>query len=159
MASISFIIARIVDSGEYIDYITRDQKGATQAASENGNNGTFEDLGGGVYNYTFVLVLPEDYDGSQTHTVALYATRVIGSQTWVSNATFNFVPDGGEVRTIRDIVSISSCNSCHDPLALHGGSRRDVKVCITCHTTKIINPDTGEEVDQIRPGFGEQHRL
>ena len=154
LASISFIIARIVDSGEYIDYITRDQKGATQAASENGNTGTFEDLGGGVYNYTFVKVLPADYDGSLTHTVALYATRVVGSQTWVSNATFNFVPDGGEVRTIRDIVSISSCNSCHDPLALHGGSRRDVKVCITCHTTKIINPDTGEEVDQIDPDSG-----
>ena len=64
------------------------------------------------------------------------------------------MPNGGEVRTIRDIVSVSSCNSCHDPLALHGGSRRDVKVCITCHTTKIINPDTGEEDDQIDPDSG-----
>jgi len=27
---INFIIARIVDSGEYIDYVTRDQEGATQ---------------------------------------------------------------------------------------------------------------------------------
>ena len=47
-----------MDSGEYIDYITRNQKGATQAASENGHTGTFEDQGGGVYNYTFAKVLP-----------------------------------------------------------------------------------------------------
>lgn len=61
---ISFIIARIVDSGEYIDYITRDQEGATQASSE--DEGEYEDLGGGIYNYTFATVLPGDYDGSLT---------------------------------------------------------------------------------------------
>ncbi len=149
---ISFIIARIVESGEYIDYITRDQEGATQAASE--DEGEYEDLGGGVYNYTFATVLPEDYDRSLTHTVALYGEKTIDSQTFVSNATFDFVPNGGTVRTVRDIVATESCNSCHDPLALHGGVRRDVGVCITCHTSKIINPETGETIDQIDPQSG-----
>ena len=149
---ISFIIARIVESGEYIDYITRDQEGATQAASE--DEGEYEDLGGGVYTYTFATVLPEDYDGSLTHTVALYGEKTIGSQTFVSNATFDFVPNGGTVRTVRDIVDTESCNSCHDPLALHGGARRDTAVCITCHSSKIINPETGETIDQIDPQSG-----
>ena len=98
-------------------------------------------------------MLPADYNRSQTHTVALYGEKTIGSQTWVSNATFNFVPDGSAVRTVRDIVSIESCNTCHDPLALHGGVRRDVKVCITCHTSKIITPE-GVTVDQIDPDSG-----
>ncbi|HKQ32880.1 MAG TPA: OmcA/MtrC family decaheme c-type cytochrome, partial [Thermodesulfobacteriota bacterium] len=108
---------------------------------------------GGVYVYTFAIMLPADYNRSQTHTVALYGEKTIGSQTWVSNATFNFVPDGSAVRTVRDIVSIESCNTCHDPLALHGGARRDVKVCITCHTSKIITPE-GATVDQIDPDSG-----
>jgi len=148
---ISFIIARIVESGEYIDYIIRDQNGATQAASE--DDGEYVSQGGGVYVYTFATMLPADYNRSQTHTVALYGEKTIGSQTWVSNATFNFVPDGSAVRTVRDIVSIESCNTCHDPLALHGGVRRDVKVCITCHTSKIITPE-GVTVDQIDPDSG-----
>jgi len=148
---INFIIARIVESGEYIDYITRDQSGATQADSE--EEGEYVSQGGGVYVYTFATMLPADYNRSQTHTVALYGEKTIGSQTWVSNATFNFVPDGGPVRTVRDIVSIESCNTCHDPLALHGGSRRDVKVCITCHSSKIITPE-GVTVDQIDPDSG-----
>jgi len=150
--SISFIIARIVESGEYIDYITRIQEGAVQAASENG--GDYEELEPGLYNYKFAAVLPEGYDRRQTHTVALYAEKTIGSQSFVSNATFDFVPDGGTVRTARDIVATESCNSCHDPLALHGGARRDVAVCITCHTSKIIDPETGATVDQIDPQSG-----
>ena len=28
------------------------------------------------------------------------------------------------------------CNKCHDPLALHGGTRRDVKLCVLCHSTQ-----------------------
>ncbi|HVY55585.1 MAG TPA: hypothetical protein VHC46_07500, partial [Thermodesulfobacteriota bacterium] len=148
---ISFIIARIVESGEYINYITRDQNGATQASSE--SDGEYSSQGGGVYVYKFTTMLPPDYNRSQTHTVALYGEKTIGSQTWVSNATFNFVPDGGPVKTVRDIVATQSCNTCHDPLALHGGVRRDVKVCITCHTSKIITPD-GQLVDQIDPDSG-----
>ncbi|MEW6143546.1 MAG: OmcA/MtrC family decaheme c-type cytochrome [Thermodesulfobacteriota bacterium] len=148
---ISFIIARIVESGEYIDYITRDQNGATQADSE--DEGEYQDLGGGMYNYTFATMLPGDYNRGQTHTVALYGEKTIDSQTWVSNATFDFVPNGGEVRTVRDIVATESCNNCHDPLALHGGVRRDVGVCITCHSSKIITPE-GVTVDQIDPDSG-----
>jgi len=150
--TINFVIARIVESGEYIDYITRIQEGAVQASAESG--GDYDELSAGLYSYTFATVLPEGYDRSRTHTVALYATKPIGSQTFVSNAAFDFVPDGGTVRTVRDIVATESCNSCHDPLALHGGARRDVALCITCHTSKIIDPETGETVDQIDPQSG-----
>ncbi|MEQ9618419.1 MAG: OmcA/MtrC family decaheme c-type cytochrome [Deltaproteobacteria bacterium] len=149
---INFIIARIVESGEYIDYITRNQDGAIQASAE--REGIFEDLGGGVFSYAFETILPEGFNTSQTHTVAIYARRVVGSDEWISNATFDFVPDGGPITRIRDIVATEACNSCHDPLALHGGIRREVGVCITCHTSKIIDPDTGETVDQIDPDSG-----
>ncbi len=149
---INFVIARIVESGEYIDYVTRVQDGAVQASSE--RDGTYDEMGDGVVMYTFETILPEGYNASQTHTCAIYARRVVGSQEWVSNATFDFVPSGGPITKIRNIVVAEACNNCHDPLALHGGIRRDTEVCITCHTTKIINPDTGAEVDQIDPQSG-----
>jgi OmcA/MtrC family decaheme c-type cytochrome len=40
-------------------------------------------------------------------------------------------------RKRRDIVSIDSCNNCHESLALHGNNRADnIQLCATCH-----NPD------------------
>ncbi len=150
--TISWIIARIIENGQYSDYITREVDGAIQATSESG--GEYEDMGGGVYMYTFETMLPADYVRSQTHTVALYGTRDVGADRWVSNATYDFVPSGGPITKIRDIVVTEACNNCHDPLALHGGRRREVGVCITCHSSEIIDPDTGELVEQIDPDSG-----
>jgi OmcA/MtrC family decaheme c-type cytochrome len=44
-------------------------------------------------------------------------------------------------------VRTETCNKCHDPLALHGGSRRNVTNCVTCHTPQTTDPDTGNTVD------------
>lgn len=98
---INWIISRIIETGQYSDYITREVDGAIQATSE--TDGEYEDMGGGVYTYTFETVLPEDFVRSHTHTVALYGSRDIGEQRWVSNATFDFVPSGGLFNQIRDI--------------------------------------------------------
>lgn len=151
--SINFIVARIVKGGEFIDYVTRVQKGAVQASSESGT-ADIVDMGNGMFQYTFGTILPPNYDRNTIHRVALYARRDVGSQRWVSNATFDFVPSGGSVGGVRDIVDVSACNNCHNPLALHGGNRRDTKLCITCHTSKIIDPDTGEMEDQVDPDTG-----
>ena len=32
--------------------------------------------------------------------------------------------------------STTSCNKCHDPLGIHGSSRRDYKFCVVCHNAK-----------------------
>src|SRR5262249_6418891 len=37
----------------------------------------------------------------------------------------------------RVMAVVSSCNGCHDKLALHGGGRVDVQFCVMCH-----NPGT-----------------
>ena len=65
------------------------------------------------------------------------------------NDVFNFVPDGSPVKTTRNITPTSACNSCHDPLFAHGGSRLTVELCILCHTPQTINPDT--ELTQDMP--------
>ena len=49
------------------------------------------------------------------------------------NATYDFVPAGGAVTTERIIVQTANCNECHNQLAVHGGTRIDTKLCVTCH--------------------------
>ena len=48
---------------------------------------------------------------------------------------------------MRDVVRTESCNQCHDPLALHGGSRQITQLCILCHQPQTTDPDTGNTVD------------
>jgi hypothetical protein len=49
----------------------------------------------------------------------------------------------------RDIVTTETCNGrCHQPLAIHGGQRTDIEVCVLCHNpSQSIDPDTGNSVD------------
>ncbi|MGB7292261.1 MAG: OmcA/MtrC family decaheme c-type cytochrome [Thermodesulfobacteriota bacterium] len=134
---------------QYTDYIINEEG---QPAAENSTDGTLEPLGDGVFKYTFETVLPEDYERDVTHTVGIYADRsamvaVNVFKTFVANSTFDFVPSGGPVTVIRDVVRTDACNSCHDPLALHGGFRRAVPLCVLCHTPQNIDPETGNSLD------------
>lgn len=56
-----------------------------------------------------------------------------------ANAVYDFRPDGGALSNTREIVKIESCSGCHNgkPLA-HGGSRKDPRLCVACHTDQII---------------------
>ncbi len=38
---------------------------------------------------------------------------------------------------LKNTVSTTACNTCHDPLAIHGGSRREYKYCQACHNAKL----------------------
>ncbi|MBI4286061.1 MAG: hypothetical protein HY670_09240, partial [Chloroflexi bacterium] len=102
--------------------------------------GAYKDLGGGSFTYTFGTVLPDNYDKNATYRVGGEATR--GNREIVANATFDFVPSGGALAT-RQVVATESCNQCHDPLALHGGLRRDTKLCVVCHTSQNVDLETG----------------
>jgi OmcA/MtrC family decaheme c-type cytochrome len=159
--SIRLVIAVLRhDGSEYQNYITTVQTSpitnvsARQASSENSSQGTLEDLGGGLFRYTFAVTLPAGYDADASHRIAIYATTTILGVSYVSNAIFDFVPSGGPVEVTRDVVRTENCNNCHDPLGAHGGSRRDVRLCITCHTQTITDFSTGEVTPQIDPDTG-----
>ncbi|MBI4469992.1 MAG: OmcA/MtrC family decaheme c-type cytochrome [Acidobacteria bacterium] len=152
--AMSFLIARI-DPGnaQYTNYITRSATGAVlgtvqQPTADSG--GRFADLASGQYTYTFGTALPENYNPIITHTVGIYARRDLrefDDRFYVGNATFNFVPAGGTVQTIREVVKTEACNQCHNVLALHGGRRRETGLCILCHQPQNVDPDTGNSVD------------
>ena len=154
--STSFILSFIPRGEEvYVAYTTRVQTSpitgdsAVQASTDSG--GSYTTVQTGEYIYKFGTMLPADYDGDVTHTLGVYARRDLREfdlDRYVTNELEHFVPSGMGVAVPRDIVTTETCNGrCHDPLAIHGGSRQEVGLCILCHNaTQSIDPDTGSSV-------------
>jgi OmcA/MtrC family decaheme c-type cytochrome len=146
----------------YTSYTTRKQTSpitnvtAIQAAadpqksSSNPNGGVWTDHEVGHSSYRFSTVLPEGYDVTKTTTLAVYATRnltdIIG-KNYYDNLEYDFRPDGGTVSDTWDKSTNAACNRCHNVLSAHGGSRQDLKLCVTCHQPQTVDPDTGNTVD------------
>ncbi len=121
----------------------------TQASTDSG--GTWTDLSTGKGTYKFKTALPADFDTSKTHTLGAYATRnltdIVG-KSYYANVEQDFRPDGSAVTETWDkIRQATSCNNCHNPLAVHGGSRRETKLCALCHQPQTTDADTGNTVD------------
>ncbi len=123
---------------------------ATQAAADSAGESGWTDLEIGHSIYRFKTVLPEGFDQTKTHTLAIYASRnlndIIG-KSYYDNVVHDFRPDGGTVTEFWDKTVNGNCNVCHNPLAAHGGSRQDVKLCVTCHSPQTVDPDTGRSVN------------
>ncbi|MBC7924582.1 MAG: OmcA/MtrC family decaheme c-type cytochrome [Bryobacteraceae bacterium] len=152
--ALSFIVAHIPQGQQqYVSYTTRSATGVvsgtvTQAASDTG--GAYTRIAEGQYRYVFRTKAPTDIDRSTTHTIGIYGSRNLQEFELGTNyvsTTFDFIPAGGQVATVRDIIRSSSCNKCHDELAAHGGSRRGVEMCVLCHTPQTSDPDTGNTMD------------
>lgn len=61
---------------------------------------------------------------------------------------YSFRPDGQAPVAKRDIATTAACNKCHTRLEAHGGARREVGLCVMCHTnTADLDPDTGNTFD------------
>ena len=158
--SLSFVIGAIpqgaaeVGSGQYISYITHQVTAATGGATAtqptSDSGGTYVANADGSYTYTFGTTAPAGYDPTITTTIGIYASRVLTTfdlGTYYADALFNFVPSGSKVTVVRDVVETASCNQCHDPLALHGGSRQLTGLCIICHQPQNTDPNTGNVLD------------
>ncbi len=155
--STSFVLSYIPAFEEaYVAYTTRVQTSpitgdsAEQASTDSG--GSYTELSIGTYMYKFGTVIPVSYDKDATTTLGVYAVRDLAEfelGTYVANELDHFVPSGTSEPLPRDIVTTETCNGrCHDPLAIHGGSRREVGLCILCHNpSQGIDPDTGNSVD------------
>jgi len=155
--STSFILANIPEGEDaYYAYTQRIQtspitgESAEQGTSDSG--GSYTEFGMGTYMYKFGTAVPADYDMDVTHTVGIYARRDLREfdlDRYVTNELEHWVPSGMYDPMPRDIVTTETCNGrCHDPLAIHGGSRQEVGLCILCHNPfQDIDPDTGNSVD------------
>jgi hypothetical protein len=155
--STSFILAYIPAGEEaYMSYTSRVQTSpitgdsAEQASTDSG--GSYTEMGDGTYMYKFGTALPENYDADVTHSLGVYARRDLREfdlDRYVTNELEHWVPSGSAEAMPRSIVTTETCNGrCHDPLAIHGGSRKKIELCILCHNpNQDIDPDTGNSVD------------
>lgn len=126
--------------------------------------------GDGSYTYQFAAPLPGTYgpplfdttkfsDGEKTgdplehgtYTVALRAFRTyqIGTESAVDvgSETRDFLLGTATTLEPREVVTLANCNQCHVTLQAHGGTFRDVKLCVTCHTAgaeDAKSTDTGD---------------
>ena len=155
-----FVIAARGDDSEFRDYITTTQTSpvtmvaATQASFEDSSAGTIEDLGRGLFRYSLKKTLPASFKADAVHRVGIFADTTVLGVPYVSNAIFDFVPSGGPVPATEDAVRTENCNTCHDPLEAHGGARRDVRLCVACHSSDITDFSTGVTSPQIDPDTG-----
>ncbi|HWB83990.1 MAG TPA: OmcA/MtrC family decaheme c-type cytochrome [Bryobacteraceae bacterium] len=152
--SLSYVAAVLPnDQTQYTAYTTRQATGpvsgtVTQAGADSGGSNTR--LRDGVYQYIFKTKAPAGFDTNATHTVGIYGSRDLTEfdlGTNYASTTFNFVPAGGAVTHVHDEIRTESCNTCHDQLSAHGGSRRGIELCVLCHTPQTVDPDTGNTLD------------
>ena len=116
--------------------------------------------GGGNYSYTFDDPLPARYlrpfndspsfgasDGELAGQPLLAGTYTVGlSFVWkytvasepfldVGETAADFRFAGATALTPRQVTTLANCNQCHARLEAHDGTRRNVTLCLMCHTT------------------------
>ncbi len=155
VVALSFIAAYIPGGKtQYVAYTTRTQvsnitkASAIQAGADAG--GRFTKTAEGEYVYTFGTKAPANFESRSTHTIGVYSSRNLVAfdlGTNFASTTFDFIPSGGTVTTVRDVIKSASCNRCHGEINAHGGARRGIEMCVLCHTPQTTDPDTGNTVD------------
>ena len=142
----------------------RDQLSLTDVKTRATRNGD------GSYTYRFASALPATYgpplfdttkftDGELTgqplqhgtYTLALRVFRNyqvgVASVRDVGSQTSDFLLGTATTLEPREVVTLGNCNQCHVTLQAHGGTYRDTKLCVTCHTTgaeDVGSADTGD---------------
>ncbi len=135
---------------EYTAYTTKANSGpAVPSTNPTGSRcrRRLTNLGPGQYQYVFAHQGAQSgFDATATHTIGIYASRDLTDYNLGTNyasTTFNFVPNGTAVTKVHDVIRTASCNSCHDQLSFHGGTRRGIEMCVLCHTHQLLDTSTG----------------
>jgi OmcA/MtrC family decaheme c-type cytochrome len=116
----------------------------------------------GYYTYTFSTDIKDPaktngvtFEPDRTHRVAIQLSyKNAAGETILVNPYFDFTfgADGNSVplanpSLTRKMADVSSCNSCHEKLALHGGGRVDVQFCVMCHNPGTTDAQSGNNLN------------
>ena len=112
----------------------------------------------GYYTYTFSTNITDPaqtmgvaFEPNRTHRIAIQLSYVnAAGETVRVNPYFDvtFDANGRSVQVTdpnktRVMADVSSCNGCHDRLAIHGGGRVDVQFCVMCHNPGTTDANSG----------------
>lgn len=174
-ADVRFVISKLQGSplgnltGSWQSYVNRiETAGSVGPGTDDKLQATYEreednfvNNEDGTYQYTFateLTQLPDDilaqaetegldlsYEPNRTHRVSMQFDNAPGK----ANPFYDWVPATGATEGIftMDIAATANCNSCHDPLAIHGGGRREIQYCVTCHNGGSTDANSGNTVD------------
>ncbi len=116
----------------------------------------------GYYTYTFSTDITDPtktqgviYEPGKTHRIGIQLSYLnAAGETVRVNPTFDFTLDAsGNSVAVTDatkshkVVDVSTCNECHNKLALHGGGRVDTQYCALCHNSGNTDANSGNVLD------------
>ena len=161
-ANVRFHIAKLIpaangDSAYWLSYINRRKTPAVvsanppaiQATSERGGN--LEDHGDGTYTYSFIADIeniseptPVAFEPTLPHRVGIQF-----SGGFPINPTYDWLPSNNATAGLNqlDVAATETCNTCHNPLAIHGGGRLEMDLCVMCHNPGTHEPNSDESMD------------
>jgi hypothetical protein len=124
------------------------------------SGGELEELGDGKYRYTFIndvtsVTEPVEvlWEPTLTHRVGMEIRldRDSGARRPMApdNPVYDFVPEEGAAGSgvTKNIVDTGNCEGCHYEFAEHGGPKKTVEYCVTCHNPGNVEADSGESMD------------
>jgi len=160
--SIAFTVSKLVpgrngETANWRTYVRGSDQGVPSAQGTTYSNGSLENFGDGSYRFTFAQSL-EDISGvgyrpNLTHRVGMEVRDpvILGEEVEGNDATFDVQPSTGDTSGIKErkIVKQASCAACHgtEEFAFHGGPRRHVEMCVTCHQPGSKDVGTGNTID------------
>jgi OmcA/MtrC family decaheme c-type cytochrome len=166
-ANVRFAIAKLVpgingEPDQWVNYISKNVVGiapaklasAPQATTDTATPKQLVYNPDGYYTYTFTTditaIAGVAYEPNLTHRVAIQLSykNAAGEDVKV-NPYFDFTLVNGKSVAVTDpsktrkMTDVSSCNGCHEKLALHGGGRVDTQYCVMCHNPGTVDPESG----------------
>ncbi|EKD98810.1 MAG: hypothetical protein ACD_23C00259G0001, partial [uncultured bacterium] len=112
----------------------------------------------GYYTYTFKTDVKDItktngvvFEPNRTHRVAIQLSyKNAAGETVRVNPYIDFTIDANGKSVLvtdpaktRKMTDVSSCNGCHEKLALHGGGRVDTQYCVMCHNPGTTDANSG----------------
>ena len=112
----------------------------------------------GYYTYTFKINIKDPaqtngvvFEPNRTHRIAIQLKYVnAAGETVLVNPYIDFTIDANGKSVLvtdpaktRKMTDVSSCNGCHEKLALHGGGRVDTQYCVMCHNPGTTDANSG----------------
>jgi OmcA/MtrC family decaheme c-type cytochrome len=112
----------------------------------------------GYYTYTFKTDIKSTaqtngvvFEPSRTHRIAIQLSyKNAAGDAVLVNPYVDFTIDANGKSVLvtdpaktRKMTDVSSCNGCHEKLALHGGGRVDTQFCVMCHNPGTTDANSG----------------
>jgi OmcA/MtrC family decaheme c-type cytochrome len=91
------------------------------------------------------------FEPGKTHRLAIQLSyKNAAGETVLVNPYIDFTVDADgksvfvtDTSKTRKMADVSSCNGCHEKLALHGGGRVDTQYCVMCHNPGTTDANSG----------------